>query len=132
MRPASLLARALGPSLVAFWLMLAIPAVVRATGVDVQTLSDGQVKAAFLYNFAKFVRWPTAIDGPLVIGIAGNDAFAEIFAQTVRGRSVHDARSICRRRSLLAMESGLAADYLVLIAAWVPARRPPASNPRWR
>jgi hypothetical protein len=84
------LARALRPSLIACVVVLAIPGVLwPAAGPDSQTLSDGQVKAAFLYNFAKFVRWPDAAEGPLVIGIAGNDAFADIFTQTVRGRNVN-------------------------------------------
>lgn len=92
------LARVLRPSLVASALVLAIPCVLlHATAPDSQALSDGQVKAAFLYNFAKFVRWPSAVEGPLVIGIAGNDAFPDIFTQTVRGRSVNGRELQTRR-----------------------------------
>ena len=44
-------------------LLLAIPGVLlRANAPDSQALSDGQVKAAFLYNFAKFVRWTNAVE----------------------------------------------------------------------
>jgi hypothetical protein len=60
-------------------------------------VSDGQVKAAFLFNFAKFVQWPGAHEGPLVIGIAGDDDFAAIVEQTVRGRNVN-GREIKTRR----------------------------------
>ena len=36
-------------------------------------VSDSQMKAAFLLNFAKFVRWPPSTE-PLVIGVAGDAA----------------------------------------------------------
>ena len=42
--------------------------------------SAAQVKAAFLFNFTKFVEWPEPSDGSLIIGIAGDDDFAEIVA----------------------------------------------------
>jgi hypothetical protein len=35
--------------------------------------SEYQVKAAFLLNFARFVEWPKANSGPLVIGVFGAD-----------------------------------------------------------
>ena len=42
-------------------------------------LPDYQVKAAFLYNFGKFVEWPdgvfAATNAPLVIGVLGTDPF---------------------------------------------------------
>jgi hypothetical protein len=41
--------------------------------------SEYQVKAAFLYNFGKFVNWPgnafTRADAPLVIGVFGSNPF---------------------------------------------------------
>jgi len=59
--------------------------------------SEYPVKFAFLYNFAKFVEWPSVPyrdpGGPLSICIVGHDPFspdieAEVRAKTVRGRSV--------------------------------------------
>lgn len=52
-----------------------------------------QVKAAFLFNFAKFVQWPEArTAGPLIIGIVGDDPFGAAIAvlrgKRVRGRDV--------------------------------------------
>jgi hypothetical protein len=45
------------------------------------------VKAAFIYNFAKFVEWPAArmpqIDVPLVIGIVGEDPFGPVLDELV-------------------------------------------------
>jgi hypothetical protein len=49
-----------------------------------------QVKAAFLFNFLKFVDWPGApADSPWVIGILGRDPFGGVLEQTVRGKTVN-------------------------------------------
>lgn len=50
---------------------------------------ESQVKAAFLYNFLKFVDSPQWKDGPVVIGVVGNAAFADIVEDTVRGKTVN-------------------------------------------
>lgn len=46
-----------------------------------QEVPEYQLKAAFLYNFAKFTEWPQSAfkdnDAPLVIGILGKDPFEE-------------------------------------------------------
>jgi hypothetical protein len=90
--------RALRPALLAGVLALASPAPTSwgATPAAV-AVTDSQVKAAFLYNFASFVVWPGTSAGPVVIGIAGDDAFAEIVAQTVRGRKVNGRECQTRR-----------------------------------
>jgi len=57
-----------------------------------------QVKAAFLFNFLKFVEWPPAPAGaPWVIGVLGHDPFGEMLDETVRGKIV-SGRSIEVRR----------------------------------
>jgi hypothetical protein len=53
------------------------------------TASEYQLKAAFLYNFLKFVDWPPPKGGPLAIGVVGNARFAEVLEQTVRGKTVY-------------------------------------------
>lgn len=57
-----------------------------------EEISEVQVKAAFLYNFAKFVEWPTdafaAPNSPLVIGVAGDDSFARALEKTVAGKTI--------------------------------------------
>jgi YfiR/HmsC-like len=63
-------------------------------------VGEGQVKAAFLFNFAKFVQWPASEDGLLIIGIVGDDAFAEIVAKTVKGRSISGRELQTRRLAL--------------------------------
>ncbi|MBU4317398.1 MAG: YfiR family protein [Proteobacteria bacterium] len=51
------------------------------------------VKAAFIYNFAKFVSWPEeSKTEPFIIGVLGEDPFGDIWneirSKTVRGRPI--------------------------------------------
>ena len=60
---------------------------------QVQTASEYQIEAAYLYNFAKFTEWPkqSLPDGPssLVIGIVGgDDEFLAVLKGTVAGKTV--------------------------------------------
>jgi len=68
-----------------------------------ETPSEYQVKAVFLYNFAKFVEWPQdpseATNSPLVIGIIGDDPFGGALEQTVRGKSVRGHALVIRHFS---------------------------------
>ncbi len=56
-----------------------------------QVASADEVKAAFLFNFAKFVEWPVdaAPSGtPLVMGVLGNDGVEESLRAVTRGKSI--------------------------------------------
>jgi hypothetical protein len=47
------------------------------------------VKAAFLYNFAKFAEWPALRSGaPIVACIVGDDEVAASLVETVRGQNI--------------------------------------------
>lgn len=52
---------------------------------------DFEVKAAALYNIISFTEWPAAAfpthDAPLVIGVLGQDAVAEVIEPLVRGET---------------------------------------------
>lgn len=54
--------------------------------------SEYQVKAAFLYNFGKFVAWPTNAFAdayaPLVIGVVGDDPFHGDLKRIVTGKKI--------------------------------------------
>lgn len=56
-------------------------------------VKEYEIKAAFIYNFAKFVEWPEEAfgraDAPLIIGILGKDPFGKMIDQAVEGRRVH-------------------------------------------
>lgn len=49
-----------------------------------------RVKAAFLYNFARFVSWPDEQPNsePLVIGVLGKDPFGDVLESTIKGKTV--------------------------------------------
>jgi hypothetical protein len=49
------------------------------------------VKAVYLFNFAKFIEWPSgAQTGPLTICVAGQNPFGELLDETLRGETVND------------------------------------------
>ncbi len=70
-------------------------------GSESQVISEYQLKAAFLYNFAKFVEWPedsfSDSDNVLTIGLLGDDPFGEILDKTVRGKAISGRRFEIRR-----------------------------------
>lgn len=59
---------------------------------DYDKSKANKVKAAYLYNFSKFVRWPDFVfeneHTPFVIGVLGNQQFTEIIRTTVKGKKV--------------------------------------------
>jgi hypothetical protein len=56
--------------------------------------TEYQIKAAFLFNFAKFVQWPPAAlagaTSPIVIGILGENPFHDDLARTIRNKTIDD------------------------------------------
>jgi len=72
-----------------------------SSAVQAQTSGEYQVKAAFLYNFAKFVDWPGEAfsDGsaPLVIGVIGNDPFGGALDSAINGKNIGGRRLTVRR-----------------------------------
>lgn len=79
------LSRALRPALWA-----GVTAVALAGGASSaagQPVSELQVKAAFLFNFTKFVTWPV-VSRPMAICVAGNAPLAAAATAAVRGKLV--------------------------------------------
>ena len=72
-----------------------------SSAIQAQSSSEYQVKAAFLYNFAKFVDWPGEAfsDGsaPLVIGVIGNDPFGGALDSAINGKNIGGRRLTVRR-----------------------------------
>jgi len=54
--------------------------------------SESELKAAFLYNFAKFVAWPqndsAGRDSLFIIGIIGDNPFQGLLKEAVEGNSI--------------------------------------------
>jgi hypothetical protein len=83
----------------------AVAALLLSAGVvRADSQREYQVKAAFLYNFAKFVEWPSRafVDstGPLRFCIVGQDPFGETLDATVRGRTVGGRGIVVERVSV--------------------------------
>jgi hypothetical protein len=72
-----------------------------SSGYAQDSLSEYQVKAAYLFNFLKFVQWPEdAFQDPLapiVIGIVGDDPFGEALPQVVVGKTVQGRDLVIRK-----------------------------------
>jgi hypothetical protein len=62
--------------------------------------SEYQVKAAYLFNFLKFVEWPenAFVDSlaPMVIGVVGDDPFGNALPQVVIGKTVQGRDVVVR------------------------------------
>jgi len=73
-----------------------------ATGARADEASEYQVKAAFLYNFAKFVEWPdrafSGPDAPFVIGVLGDDPFGDAL-DSIKGKTVKEHTVVVKRMS---------------------------------
>jgi len=66
-----------------------------------QEASEYQVKAAFLYNFTKFVEWPPdtfrQVSDPMTICVFGDDPFGPLLDDAVRGKSIGPHKMLIRR-----------------------------------
>ncbi|MEO7523062.1 MAG: YfiR family protein [Ferruginibacter sp.] len=69
--------------------------------VQAQTSAEYQVKAVFLFNFTRFVDWPSAAfestNSPFIIGILGDDPFGNYIDETVSGESTGGHPIIIKR-----------------------------------
>jgi hypothetical protein len=95
-----------------------------APAVRAQSQSlEYDVKAAFLYNFARFVTWPAdsfaAPDAPLSVCVLGEDPFGSRLDQLVEGERVNDRPLAVRR---LSAASDAAACHLVFVSPSERAR----------
>jgi len=63
---------------------------------------ESKVKAAYLFNFTKYVEWPeqafSSPEAPIVIGVLGVDPFGESLESTIADRRVGN-RSVNVKRS---------------------------------
>ncbi len=56
-----------------------------------------EVKAAFLFNFVQFVKWPAAPGGQLLIGILGDDPFGGALDKIIKGETVAGRKLAIKR-----------------------------------
>ncbi len=84
-------------------------------------LAEYAVKAALLFNIAKYVDWPrdafAGPNDPIVIGVLGDDPFGDLLDQLVHGRSVNGHPITIRRADGIAELDGV---HLVFVSAAEP------------
>ena len=68
-----------------------------------RTSPEYEVKAAFIYNFAKFVEWPrgSGADEPFVVTVLGADPFGRALEDALRGKTVAGRPIVLRRAARL-------------------------------
>jgi hypothetical protein len=70
-------------------------------GAQSPALDEYQVKAAFLYNFAKFVEWPPGTfansNDPIAICVVGQNPFGSKLEDMVQGKKIGDRAFAVRR-----------------------------------
>lgn len=75
--------------LLLFSLVFAVPSPCRAQTQP----TEYQIKAAFIYNFARFVDWPpqafATANAPMVIGVLGENPFGDNLQQAINGKVVN-------------------------------------------
>jgi hypothetical protein len=74
-----------------------------------QAIEEYRVKAAFLYNFAKFVEWPSEAfktpQDPITVCVLGRDPFGGALREVIRGKSI-EGRAVALRQVTDAEEAG--------------------------
>lgn len=82
-------------------LLLTFTSTTLSTQVRAQPSDEYEVKAAFLYNFVKFVEWPPEAfhdrDAPIIIGVVGDDPFGSKIDQVINGKFANGRRMILKR-----------------------------------
>src|SRR5687768_14030475 len=73
---------------------LALPLLLGTTRIHAAaTVSEAEVKAAFLYNFAKFVEWPTnafpSETAPLRVAVFNDEEFTAKLNQLLADKKAH-------------------------------------------
>jgi hypothetical protein len=61
--------------------------------------NEYEVKAVYLYNFGKFVRWPSATGETFAICVLGQDPFGPALNATVAGETINGANITAARIS---------------------------------
>jgi hypothetical protein len=82
--------RRVGISMVMLAAMCGFSAAPRASAsADAEMASAVAVKAAFVYNFAKFAEWPALpADAPILFCVVGDNRIADALIETVRGQTI--------------------------------------------
>ena len=104
--------------------MLLCPAMT-VSAADSPASKEYQIKAAFIYNFTKFVDWPAAAfpdkTTPIAIGVLGTNPFGSELNAAVEGRHVNGREIIVRAVNT---EAEISAVHVLYISPSESARAP--------
>jgi len=93
--------RRLGILIVALGLTLNWTSTAAAQAVDPPDASEYLIKAGFIYNFAKFVEWPSTAfsqpDSPIMIGVLGTDPFGSVLDRLVEDKKIGQRGFVVKR-----------------------------------
>lgn len=82
------------------YIILTLLSVFGSLSIKAQQFTDYEIKAAYIFNFTKFVKWPDkAFDNdnsPYVLGIYGNDPFGEIIKKIIGNRKTHGRKWVVK------------------------------------
>lgn len=85
------------------WLPLLVVILQGAESPPASRSLEHKVKAAYLFNFAKYVEWPPKAfansEAPLALGVLGKDPFGPLLEETIAGRRV-GSRPVTVSRSM--------------------------------
>ncbi len=91
---------AVGTALALFALVSALLPSLHAHGEtsSASASEEYKVKAAFLYNFARYVRWPSNAfiddDAPVIVAVFGEDPFGSALVDALAGKQIGDRRFV--------------------------------------
>jgi len=93
--------RRLGILIVALGMTLNWTSTAAAQAVDPPDASEYLIKAGFIYNFAKFVEWPSTAfsqpDSPIMIGVLGTDPFGSVLDRLVEDKKIGPRGFVVKR-----------------------------------
>ncbi len=96
------------------WLAVALLGLAAAAKALAQ--NEDAVKAAFVYNFAKFVEWPAAAfsdaSAPITVAFVGAGSLADTFEQNVKGKNANGREFSIKR---LPAAAGAEAAQIVVV-----------------
>lgn len=82
--------------------LVAVLLVLTASSAGAETEhSEFHVEAAYLFNFARFVEWPSTAfagtDAPFAVCVLGRDPFGSVLDETFAGEAIEGRKVVARR-----------------------------------
>lgn len=91
-----------------------------------QAVTEYQIKAAFLFNFAKFVEWPLpASFSPFCIAVGGDDPFAGALEEATKNRTIDGRKIVIRHFKLGSAQPGCEIVFLAVTPKGIRAALAP-------